>query len=132
MRKYNRKAAFLTNEQENRRLPLLDLESRTVTIRNERGKRFRWYGARLILLIKFYDKTVKEVAKAVRANPSTVRSWCSNLRKPSDLNINRLSFLFEIEKEFFTAKYVKMVITEQSTVKYEKANNAKGSEKAYS
>lgn len=120
----NNSLGVLTDEDEKELFEILELMTRERLTQNASGRNANWYGLRLRLVTLFYSKKAEEVAKACLVSESVLSSWHRNSSRPSKQQLDRLSFLFEIDKEFFTSQQATIKITEQLTLIYEKQENA--------
>lgn len=94
-------------------LELLVLENDTLLQMNTQGKVNGFYGQRLKLLMSFYDKSNMEVAGVLFVDKAKIIYFIQNRIKPTDKQISKLAFLFEVNESFFTQDSIKIKINEQ-------------------
>jgi hypothetical protein len=115
-------------KNEEARLEMLNLSTNRNMAKNSKAVKLDWFGARLKILMTFYDKSSNDIALICHTRASTVNFWIVNVDKPTDKQINQLSFLFEVPSQFFTHEIVTITIKEQLNISYEKSE-AQASEK---
>lgn len=106
------------DDKESLKLSLLSLERRNIPSSRE-SRKIGWYGKRLKVIRDYYEMTTDELVflldlkTIVDASKRTLVSWEKNHIKPSDKEIDKLCFIFEVPKEFFINDEITIKITEQ-------------------
>jgi len=109
----------ITFKEEEIRLKEIDITfDREAIIQNTKGIALEWYGARVLFLVGFYQINQSQLKQYLGISRFTFKEFITNSRIPTKKIISRLSFFFEIEKEYFTDKEVTLIITEQNKIKY--------------
>lgn len=114
----NKASRIKDAQHEKRYLESLDLFTERQINANSRGNSIQWYGSRLEQLLLFYKKTRADVASACFTSGQNVSFWISNTSKPNKGQIKQLSFMFEIEPEFFFLPKIVIMIEEQNRITF--------------
>lgn len=99
----------------------LELLTDSTVFKNKMANKSGWYGARLNFIMKFYGRSLEEVAYALRTYISKVSMWANNGKYincneplvPSPKELEKLCFFFEIDSKYFTEPVINIRITEQ-------------------
>lgn len=103
----------ITLKNEHIYLELLVLETEYLKKKNSMAKEVHFYGKRLHTLMVFYNKNTLEVGSVLHLNRDKISLMCNNDYVPTEKQIERLAFLFEVPKEYFTQDEIKIKINEQ-------------------
>jgi DNA-binding transcriptional regulator YiaG len=92
----------------------LDLYSDISIVKeNILGNQLQWYGKRLIILRHLYNKSASAIATLLHVTLMNISNWERNISKPSDKEIKKLCFLFEVPDNFFSEDTVNLIIKQQ-------------------
>lgn len=100
------------DEQEQLIFQALDIDKEPV-LESEKGESLSWFGERLTLLKIFYSKNSFNIATAIGYSEAYLNKYEKNHLRPPDVVLERLAFMFEVPKEFFTQEIIQIKINKQ-------------------
>lgn len=106
----------MKEDEERLRMEILSLNSPSFIKKSKDAKARGWYGNRLSIIRHFYQKSGNEIAEVLNINTAKLSKFETNIEIPSDDILEKLSFIFEVPKEFFTKSIIRLSIKDQHKI----------------